>query len=136
LDLAPSDSQFLLKGKYFKKWSVGGRSGYQETAWETKITWNEIIGLLGPELFQPRDEDSANTQLGISIAARLGLGGHSVKVDRETFNTMKLQLMSLGFIEIKSLATTKGGVAVFWSLTPRGSEVMLRMRTIKSDPEK
>ena len=30
LNLAPSDSQFLLKGKYFKIWRVGGKSGSQE----------------------------------------------------------------------------------------------------------
>lgn len=136
LNLAPSDSQFHLKGKYYRKWRAGGREGHTEAPWETEITWNQIIGLIGPELFQPMNEDSANTQLGISIAARLELDGHGVRVERETFNTMKLQLLALGFIEIKSLKTTNGGVAVFWSLTSHGKEVMLRMRTIKSAPEK
>jgi hypothetical protein len=47
---------------------------------------------------------------------------------------MKLQLLALGYVEIKSLTTTKNTLGVFWTLTPLGKEVMLQMRTVKAPP--
>ncbi len=131
-DLASADTKFHLKGRYYKKYN---REHY-DTAWEGDVTWNDIIGMLGPELFQPMNEEAANLALGMSIAVRLELDGHTVKIERETFNTMKLQLMALGFVKIESLRTTQGGSAVFWSLTSLGRDVMLRMRTIKGETKK
>jgi hypothetical protein len=98
------------------------------------LSWNDIIALLGPHLFQPLNEESANRELATSIASLLGLSGQSHRIDGEIFNTMKLQLLALGYIDINSLTTTKNTLAVFWTLTPLGKEVMLQMRTVKAPP--
>ena len=47
---------------------------------------------------------------------------------------MKVQLIALGYIEVKSLATTDQTMALFWILTPTGRQVMLQMRTIQASP--
>ncbi|MEO7931731.1 MAG: DUF4062 domain-containing protein [Chthoniobacterales bacterium] len=136
LNLASANSNFHLRGRYYKRSGSDshGNPRYYDASWETDISWNEIIGLLGPQLFQPLNEETANSELGKSIAVRLPLDGHSVSIERETFATMKLQLLALGFIKIESLKTMKGGMGLFWSLSPVGRDVMLQVRTIKEKP--
>jgi hypothetical protein len=126
LNLAPADSKFHLEGEYYRP------SGHGLAVWKADLSWNEIIGLLGPHLFQALNEHSVNSHLAESICSSIGnTSGHGYKIDGEMFNTMKIQLLALGYIEIKSLSTVGGGVGVFWTITPPGREVMLRMRTVK-----
>ena len=53
-------------------------------------------------------------------------------MDGEIFSTVKIQLLALGYIELKSLATKNNGMVLFWSITPLGKEALLQMRTIKA----
>jgi hypothetical protein len=122
-----AESKFRLKGKC----DAPGQS--HKTTWETDHTWNEIIALLGPHLFQALSEDKANSELAASICSSiLNPSCFGFDIDNEVFNTMKIQLLALGYIDIQSLNTKGGGRAVFFTLTPLGKEVMLQMRTVKS----
>lgn len=126
LNLAPAESKFSLQGDYR---SPGG--GIR--LWEATLSWNEIIALLGPHLFQPVTESTVNARLAESICSTLGKGGgFAYGIDGELFNTMKLQLLALGYIDIQSLNTKSGGVGVFFVLTPLGKQVMLRVRTLQT----
>lgn len=126
LNLASAESKFHLIGEYY---ASGGRGRF---GWKADLSWNEIIALLGPHLFQPLAEKAANSQLAESICSTIDKsGGHGYEIDSEVFNTMKIQLLALEYIDIQSLKTNAGGVAVFFTLTPLGREVMLRMRTVK-----
>jgi hypothetical protein len=42
-------------------------------------------------------------------------------------------LKALGLITLKYSQTTKGGMALFWSLTPQGERLMTELRTVKSN---
>ena len=126
LDLAPAEAKFHLKGTYYQ------HNATYASVWEVDLSWNNIIALLGPHLFQPLVEKNANSELAKSICASLGHGNGPFHVNDEIFNTMKLQLLALDYIDIQSLNTKGGGVAVFFTLTPLGREVMLRMRTVKA----
>ena len=57
---------------------------------------------------------------------------YAERVDGEIFSTVKIQLLALGYIELKSLATKNNGMVLFWSITPLGKEALLQMRTIKA----
>jgi hypothetical protein len=118
-----------LKGTY----RANTHGHFYNDTWNIDISWNEIIALLGPHLFQPLAEKTANPQLAESICSTLNKsGGLRYEIDSEVFNTMKIQLLALEYIDIQSLKTNSGGVAVFFTLTPLGREVMLRMRTVQS----
>jgi uncharacterized protein DUF4062 len=124
-DLAPADTKYHLKGTF--------RRDGNRYDWEAELSWDEIIALLGPHLFKSLSEDVANRELAASICSTQGKSnGNSYYIDAEVFNTMKIQLLALGYIQIRSHATTTGGVSVFVSLTPLGQKMMLRMRTIKA----
>ncbi|MEG0031867.1 hypothetical protein [Acinetobacter sp.] len=43
--------------------------------------------------------------------------------------TITIQLKAYGLINTK---TTKGGMALFWTLTPKGEQLMIESRVIKS----
>jgi hypothetical protein len=128
LNLAPAESKFTLKGKYRKR----ARGEFYNAEWTADLSWNEIIALLGPNLFQPLSEREASGSLAESICSNLGLSGTGYRMDPENANTMKLQLQALGYIEIKSLKTNTGMMSVFWMITPLGTEAMLLMRTVKA----
>jgi hypothetical protein len=129
LHLAPPESKFALKGTYMTLNSRGG-----PYHWSAEFSWNEIIALIGPHLFQPLAESGVNTQLATSICSNLGkTRSYSERVDDEIFSTLKIQLLALGYISLKSLPTKDHGMVLFWSITPQGQEVMLQERTIKAN---
>jgi len=126
LNLVSAENKFHLVGTYYasgKQWSSG---------WQADFSWNQIIALLGPHLFQPLAEGSANSELAKSICANIGVIGSSYYINDEIFNTMKIQLLALEYIDIQSLNTKGGGIGVFFTLTPLGREVMLRVRTVQA----
>ncbi len=61
---------------------------------------------------------------------------YSFKVDNESFETIKVQLMALGLIRksVKKHAPTD--TAVYWSLTPYGEDQLMRLRAIRKKKEK
>lgn len=44
---------------------------------------------------------------------------------------MAIQLKAYGLVKIEHLATTKGGMALFWSLTSEGEQLMIESRVIR-----
>ena len=126
LNLVPAESKFRIAGTIYEY------RNHFASSWEANLSWNEIIGLLGPHLFQPMAEKTANLKLAESICSVTGKFGNRQEIHGEIFNTMKIQLLALEYIDIQSLSTKAGGVAVFFTLMPLGRDVMLRMRTVQT----
>lgn len=127
LDLVSVDSKYRLSGKF----GVHSRECVHE--WAAEMTWNEIMGLLGPHLMQPLYEDGAQYHLAKSILESQGKTTvTSCTIETRLFETVKLQLLALNYIEIQSLANRQGLMTIYWSNTQRGAEVMLRMRTVQN----
>ncbi|MDG6774619.1 DUF4062 domain-containing protein [Thiomicrorhabdus sp. ZW0627] len=120
-----------LKGVY--KITYGSKL---KNSWEYDVTWNQIISFIGPHLLQYLNEGSVNRQLAKSILKANGKSAddwYTKEVEEEVFQTVKLQLMALGFVEVKSLQTKQGNMALFWILTPKGKKYLMDVRTIKKD---
>jgi hypothetical protein len=130
LNLAPAENKFHLTGKFLQHRQI------YSSFWETDLSWNEIIALLGPHLFQPLAEKTANSELAESICSGIGKFGSGYEIHGEVFNTMKIQLLALDYIDIQSLNTKGGGIGVFFTLTALGKEVMLRIRTVQASSAK
>lgn len=130
-DYSSGEDVIHLKGKYQTSYS----SGYKGS-WEHDVTWNQIVSFIGPRLLQHLNDGSVNSQLAKSTLKANGKdadGYYCTKVEEEVFQTVKLQLMALGFVEVKSLQTKQGGMALFWLLTPKGKKCLMDARTIKKE---
>jgi hypothetical protein len=58
--------------------------------------------------------------------------GVSVEIDDQVFQTIKVHLVALKLVSVDYSSTTKGGMALFWSLTSRGNQKLFEMRAIRS----
>lgn len=127
-NLAKFDEYIELKGIYKTAYK-----GY-EYDWKAKVTWNQIIAFIGPHLLKHVNEDSVNSQLAKTIIKQMNINNkpYTHKVEEETFQTIKIQLMAFGWVEIKPLTTVSNSIALFWILTESGKTQMLRLRTVKS----
>lgn len=127
-DYSSGEETFQIDGTYEISYSNGKR------AWNAEATWNQILSLLGPHLFQYLNEKSANIQLAKSLLKAQGKnadGYYSKKTDDEVFQTIKIQLLALGYIDIKSLQTKSSGMAMFWIITEKGKRAVISLRTVK-----
>lgn len=130
-DYSSGEELIKLKGTYKTSYSNSYKA-----SWEYEVTWNQIISYIGPHLLQHLNDGSVNSQLAKSILKANGKDADSyytTKVEEEVFQTVKLQLMALGLVEVKSLQTKQGGMALFWILTPKGKKCVMDVRTLKKE---
>ena len=55
-----------------------------------------------------------------------------IEINSQDFQTIKLQFIALKLVKVSYLQTTKGDMALFWSLTDAGNQLMMQLRTVKS----
>lgn len=128
-DYSSGEEAFSVEGKYEVSYKSEKRS------WSCDTTWNQIIAFIGPHLFQYLNESSVNIQLAKSLLKSQGKNAddfYSRKIDDEIFQTIKIQLLALGYIDIRSLKTKSSGMALFWIVTEKGKRAVISLRTIKT----
>lgn len=123
--LAPTDSKFKISGTY--KIQYNGH----ENKWETACTWNDILYHIGPDLFQWTNENTVNSSLAKAILEKTEKKTWSAKIDDESFKTLKIQMIALGWADVRPLNTKSGTVSLFWTITSEGKQALMRLRTIK-----
>lgn len=126
-NLAQGDQTIKLKGNF--KSIYGGRE------WEYEVSWNFIISLLGPHLLMWQNEAYVNTLLTKGILKVNGIETEDIKscqISDELFQTVKIQFMALGWINIQQFTTTMNIQALFWILTEAGKAQLLKTASIKA----
>lgn len=99
---------------------------------EVCLTWSDLFACVSPDLMRPCPDSSANYKLGTALYRRLHtVDEDSAKLIHEDFNTVKIQFVALGLINVDYEQTTKGGMALFWSLTNPGRALMIKLRSVK-----
>lgn len=123
------DSVFTVHGDY-KVY----RKGYStwELAFESKVSWKEIFSLISPYLVEHPNDTAVKLKLAQSLLEREGKEGSSVSINDQEFKTITVQLKAYGLINTNYLQTTKGGMALFWSLTKKGEQQMMESRIIRN----
>jgi hypothetical protein len=53
-------------------------------------------------------------------------------LDDQIFRTVAVQLQALGLVNLKYTKATNGNMALFWTNTPSGERLMMKLRTVKS----
>ena len=127
--LAGLDEAVELSGKY---WSQG-RSGY---SWTARPTWRQIFGFIAPYLIQHPVASTIKDILERGVFGLSPSSGSSPTMEDQDFQTVSVQLRTIGLVNIQYLKTTAGGMALFWSATPAGERLMLELRTVKSSIKK
>ena len=94
------------------------------------VTWKYIFQTIGPYLLQDPGNDRVSRVLATSLVPR------NEEVSRyiasQDLQTIKIQFVAMGLIESEKVATAKGN-ARCWCLTDRGNDLVMKLRTVKSE---
>jgi hypothetical protein len=133
-DLAGLDEEVTLPGDYHDMYNRGRRS------WNTKTTWREIFAYLSPYLEKyPNEYDVKKTLAAALFARQSTYSGNQPDLDDQSFQTVAVQLRALGLVKItyapatgmaQSILSSTPGI---WSLTRTGEQLMIELRTIRSN---
>jgi len=129
LNLASLDESFSVP----IYWSESRNGRSQNYSVEIALTWKDLFSMIGPELERHPADGAVDYTLGAALLRRQRPSHKQiVQVRDEEFKTIRIQLVALGLIQVNYLQTTKGEMALFWSLTDAGRMKLLEWRTVKS----
>jgi hypothetical protein len=128
-DLAGLDEQITLHGSC----TPHGRSSRN---WTATFSWKELFGLLAPYLLSHPSDQVAKAHVK-SICLDRYSGGDGKFISSEmndlAYQKVKTQFLALGLVDLPYLKNANGhGFALFWVMTPRGKELMMRESTVKT----
>lgn len=129
--LADIDSSITVNGSY--KTQIPGYSEKNHN-FECKITWKNLFALISPYLVEHPSDSTVKSTLAKSLkeSTTKDISGFSVTINDQEFKTITIQLKAYGLINTQYSKTTKGGMALFWSLTKKGEQLMIESRVIKN----
>ncbi|EHR0228810.1 DUF4062 domain-containing protein [Vibrio parahaemolyticus] len=126
-NLADYSESIELSGTYKRQYDG---SSYN---WKTEMTWSEIFGAISPYLLEHPSDGTVKLKLKQNAFKKLNQNSYSSELDDQVFQTVKMQLMALGLVDVSYSKTTKGGMGLFWRITESGKALMLKLRTITSN---
>lgn len=131
--LADFDSEYIVHGSY---WTQTPGYARRDHEFECEITWREIFALISPYLITHPNDATVKSQLARVLKERKTGSdkGGSIDINDQEFKTITLQFKAYGLVNISYMQTTKGGMALFWSLTPRGDQLMTELRVVRGLP--
>lgn len=131
LDLAPLDSILDVN----LKWSTYDRYGTNRKSQTVSVTWYDIFNAIAPSLI----EHPNNLRVSNIIADRLYCkdkdttkAPSNIMIETDQFETIRIQLTSLGLVKVNYNKSTDGKMMLFWTITNKGQELLLKLRTVKS----
>ncbi len=126
-NIASLDEVFVVHGG--NSTNVG--NGFSN--WKAELTWHQIFSSFAPSIMLALPEYSAKDALCASIISLCKPAGFSFYIDDQDFQTIGIQFRVLGLITIKPLGDDVSKAArLYWSLTPKGEQVMLEARVVRS----
>jgi hypothetical protein len=100
--------------------------------WKHSITWGEVFALIAPFLEKIPSDATVKGILGSSVFELISSSGRSPTLNDQNFQTVRIQLQAMGLIKTQYTKTTSGGMAFFWSLTPKGTILLYELRTVRT----
>lgn len=126
-DIANIDSVHTFHGKYTA--SYNGRSYQSE--FEHTISWRNLFALIAPYLVEHPSDLSVKIKLSEFLIELTEKRGVNARINDQEFKTITIQLKAYGLVKTRYTQTIKGDMALFWSLTDRGEQLMLESRVIR-----
>ncbi len=122
-NLAGLDESIELHGKYNKE-------GYGYQDWNAAVTWSQIFSYISPYLAKYPNDEYVKSILASALFEKSSFYGRSASLDDQDFQTVSIQMKALGLVKTNYSKTVQGGMALFWSLTPVGEGLMMKLRTV------
>ena len=98
--------------------------------YETPLSWGGLFESIAPRLMDFPNEDRARTIVEAILGEKNNITRGRIAINKEDFDTIKIQLIALGLIKVSYEKTVNGGMALFWQLTPKGNTLMMQRRTV------
>lgn len=129
-DIAGVDEKMRIRGRKYHLWQGNTVS----ENWECEVTWKQLFMSIAPYLLESPNDQRVETLLTSIAYSYVGeFTNDSLTINNQDFQTVKIQFIALGVVNVSYLQTTKGGMALFWTLTERGTQLMMQLRTIKTN---
>jgi hypothetical protein len=122
-DLASLDDKVVVFGK-------SGNSSVPE--WRYGTTWKGLFAIVAPYLLEHPNDFLLRQTLARYFCERINSFCLNPRFDDHVYQTMKIQFQALGLVTVEYTQTTKGGMALFWSLTEEGNSLMMSLRAVRS----
>lgn len=130
--IADLDSLTIVHGTYKTQ-----QAGHQPRtlSFECTITWRKLFALISPYLVEHPNDAIVKSKITESLKeeATGSRGGYSTSINDQEFKTITIQLTAYGLIKTSYSKTVQGGMALFWSLTPRGQQLMIESRVVRGN---
>jgi uncharacterized protein DUF4062 len=107
-------------------------SNDKERDWSTSVLWNQILSIIGPSMLSQWQPESL---LGGRLARELTRPKFSrfpnPRLSDFSLDTVKVQFLALGWIDVRSFENRAGIMTPFWILTETGKAELLAVRSLK-----
>ena len=127
-DIADFDEEITVR---FNQIYYDYRYGDIRDPRERKLSWRSLFAQIAPTIMKKPTDEFMKTQICVMYKNFFKLSKGSVEIVDEDYETIKLQLIAYGLIEVKYLKTTNNSMAWFWNLTPKGEQEMMSSRIIR-----
>ncbi|MGO2339524.1 MAG: DUF4062 domain-containing protein [Psychrobacter sp.] len=97
-------------------------------SWEQKVTWNNLFKCIGPKILKRQNESVVFNTLSKYISSRKHENCISSKIDFTDFEKVKIQFLSLGYINFTGIGATS-----YWEITPKGQSYLLEIMSVKRE---
>lgn len=124
-DIAELDEVIIVSGSNYTT-----RSG--RTKWELTLTWERLFAIISPFFLECHTDSRAQDIISEALAKEAKSCQSYPSIDTQDFQTIKVQFMALGLIDVERRKTTKGGYIVGWQLTESGINYMKKLRVVKT----
>lgn len=128
-DLAGLDDELTLSGQ-FKSVANGIRY-----PWTAKAPISDIFAAIAPYLLQNPGDGYVKLLVKTFAIDRTGKEPFWSEIEDQDYQTVKLQLMAMGLVTVEYAQTVKGGMGLFWHMTPKGHGLMFELRAVRSQKE-
>lgn len=129
-DLASLDDIITIRLQH-TKWSSTIHMDVTKR-YNLEISWGELFESFAPRLMGNPNEKLAKKYFEEVLGEKVEeISGGIISVNKEDFDTVKIQFIALKVVDVAYLKTTDGGMGLFWRLTPRGKTLMINRRAIR-----
>lgn len=98
---------------------------------ESSFTWNTIFSILGPLMLVESSEVNLKNVLDEYFRMNCKNGSGVWLIFEECFQRIKVQFLALGLIRESSKVHSTADTNVYWSLTPWGKTLLMRLNAIR-----
>jgi hypothetical protein len=122
--IANFESNFTIHGSYY--WSANNKSNFEIT-----ISWRDIFSIISPYLIEHPNDTFVQSKLAKGLLEKLGKSVHNASINEQEFKTISIQLRAYGLVTTNYTKTIQGGMALFWTLTKKGEQIMIENRVVR-----